>query len=66
MFEELLTPERGMVQLALRYLLDDPGTATIIPGGKSLDDYRQAIRAIELPALTPSEQKRIAELREQL
>ena len=65
-FEELLTPERGMIQLALRYLLDDAGTDTIIPGGKSLADYKAAIRATELPPLTEAEQKRIAELREEI
>jgi aryl-alcohol dehydrogenase-like predicted oxidoreductase len=62
-FEELLTPERGMIQLALRYLLDDAGTTTIIPGGKSLDDYKAAIRATELPPLTVAEKARINELR---
>lgn len=62
-FEELLTPERGMVQLALRWLLDEPTTDVIIPGGKSLEDYRQAIRATELPQLTPVEKARIEELK---
>ena len=65
-FEELLTPGRGMIQLALRYLLDDPGTTTIIPGGKSLADYQAAIRATNLPPLTGPEKTRIAELREQI
>ena len=65
-FEELLTPERGMVQLALRWLLDEPTTHVIIPGGKSLDDYRQAIRATELPALTPLIRTRIEELKDGL
>jgi aryl-alcohol dehydrogenase-like predicted oxidoreductase len=65
-FEELLTPERGMIQLALRYLLDDPGTTTVIPGGKSLADYEAAIRATELPPLTEGEKTRIAELREEI
>jgi len=65
-FEELLTPERGMIQLALRYLLDDPGTSTIIPGGKSLHDYQEAIRATALPPLTDAEQQRIAQLRRQI
>ncbi len=63
-FEELLTPERGMIQLALRYLLDDPGTTTIIPGGKSIGDYKAAIRATELAPLTEAEKSRIAGLRE--
>jgi len=58
-FEALLTPQRGMVQLALRWLLDEPTTSVIIPGGKSLEDYRQAIRATELPSLTPAERARI-------
>lgn len=62
-FEELLTTERGMVQLALRWLLDEPTTHVIIPGGKSLDDYRQAIRATELPTLTPVEMARIENLK---
>ena len=62
-FEELLTPERGMVQMALRYLLDEPTTLTIIPGGKSLEDYQAAIRATELAPLTEAERMRVAELR---
>ena len=65
-FEELLTPERGMIQLALRFLLDDPATSTIIPGGKSLHDYQEAIRATELPPLTDAEKTRIAEIRDQI
>ena len=65
-FEELLTPERGMIQLALRYLLDDAATSTIIPGGKSARDYREAIRATELPPLTVDERERISKLRELL
>jgi aryl-alcohol dehydrogenase-like predicted oxidoreductase len=62
-FEELLTPSRSMVQLALRYLLDQPTTHTIILGAKSVAEYRDAIGATELPALTEQEQRRIEELR---
>jgi aryl-alcohol dehydrogenase-like predicted oxidoreductase len=65
-FEELLAPGRGMIQLALRFLLDEPGTSTIIPGGKSLADYQAAIHATELPPLTDAERRRIAELREDI
>jgi aryl-alcohol dehydrogenase-like predicted oxidoreductase len=60
--EELVTPRRGMIQLALRWLLDEPTTTTIIPGGKSLEDYRQAVRATELPPLTSAEKARIKQL----
>jgi aryl-alcohol dehydrogenase-like predicted oxidoreductase len=62
-FEELLTPERGMVQLALRYLLDEPTTLAIIPGGKNLADYEAAIRATEIAPLAPTERARLIELR---
>lgn len=62
-FEELVSPERGMVQLALRYLLDDATTHCIIPGGKSIEDYRAAIRATELPPLTPEEKAAVERLR---
>ena len=58
-FEEFLTPQRGMIQLALRWLLAEPTTDVIIPGGKSLKDYRQAIRATKLPPLTPVEKANI-------
>jgi aryl-alcohol dehydrogenase-like predicted oxidoreductase len=62
-FAELLTPARGMVQLALRWLLDEPTTSTIIPGGKSLEAYRQALRATELPPLASAERARIEQLK---
>ena len=65
-FEELLTPDRGMIQLALRYLLDEPTTCTVIPGGKSLEDYQQAIRATEIPSLTEDERARVEALRDRL
>ncbi|HEX4083683.1 MAG TPA: aldo/keto reductase [Chthoniobacteraceae bacterium] len=65
-FEELLSSGRGMIQLALRFLLDEPGTSTIIPGGKSLHDYQEAIRAAELPPLTEAEKQRIATLRDEI
>lgn len=66
LFEELTSPQRSMTQLALRYLLDQPTTHTIILGAKSLDDFRQAIAATQLPPLAPSELQRIAQLRQQL
>lgn len=65
-FEELLTPERGMVHLALRYLLDEPTTNTIIPGGKSVEDYCRAIQATTLPRLSAEERARIEQLRDTL
>ncbi|OGV63534.1 MAG: hypothetical protein A2283_23390 [Lentisphaerae bacterium RIFOXYA12_FULL_48_11] len=61
-FEELLTPERSMVDLALRYILDEFSTSVIIPGGKSIEDYRKAVHAAEIPSLLPEERDRVKEL----
>lgn len=65
-FEELLTPERTMAKLALRYALDLPGTDSVILGAKRVADYETALAATELPPLTKGESSRVAELREAL
>lgn len=54
-FEKWVAPNRTMSQLALRYLLDELATHTIILGAKSAADYEAAIAATELPPLTPEE-----------
>jgi aryl-alcohol dehydrogenase-like predicted oxidoreductase len=62
-----LIPEGGdMVSLALRYLLDFDSTHTIVLGARSIEDYRRALRALELPRLDQKSQARIRELRERL
>jgi aryl-alcohol dehydrogenase-like predicted oxidoreductase len=65
-FEELVTTTRSMPQLALRFLLDRPTTATIILGAKTVADYESAIAATEMPPLTKAESQRLAELRASL
>jgi aryl-alcohol dehydrogenase-like predicted oxidoreductase len=55
-----------MVQVALRYLLDDPATHTVVLGAKSIDEYRDAVAATELSPLTEGERRTIAELRRRL
>jgi aryl-alcohol dehydrogenase-like predicted oxidoreductase len=65
-FEELVTASRSMAQLALRYLLDQPTTGTIILGAKTIGDYEAALAASELPALRPGECARLVELRRHL
>jgi aryl-alcohol dehydrogenase-like predicted oxidoreductase len=65
-FEELVTPSRSMVQLALRYLLDRPTTGTIILGAKTLAEYETAIAASELPGLAETENARLGALRDRL
>jgi aryl-alcohol dehydrogenase-like predicted oxidoreductase len=65
-FEELLSSSRTMPQLALRFLLDQPTTHTIILGAKSFEEYRDASRATELPSLTEQENARISVLRQHI
>ncbi len=43
-----------MAQAAIRWILDRPGAHTICLGAKSLEDYRAAIVAAELPSLDDS------------
>ncbi len=42
-----------MAQLAIRWILDQPAYHTICMGAKNIEDYRTAIAALDLPALTP-------------
>ena len=65
-FEEMVTAQRSMVQLALRFLLDELTTSTIILGAKSVDSYREAIKASECASLSAGELARIAEIKAEL
>lgn len=60
-FEQWVTPARSMTQLALRWLLDEPATHTIIIGAKTVADYAHAIAAAALPPLTPGERAGLSE-----
>jgi len=61
-FEELLKPGRPMPALAIRGVLDEPSTSTVILGAKSFDDYAAAARACDLPPLDPAERARVGEI----
>ena len=65
-FKEMITPPRSMPQLALRFLLDQPTTHTIVLGAKSFDEYRNASKATELPRLTEQETQQIVRIRQQI
>ena len=62
-FEPMVSEERSMLQLALRYVLDEPTTHTVLLGAKSETDYVQAVKATELPPLTPAERSQLEEWR---
>jgi aryl-alcohol dehydrogenase-like predicted oxidoreductase len=59
--EKFLSPARTMPRLALRWLLDKTTTHTIILGAKTVEEYRDAAGATELPPLSNSELSQIDE-----
>jgi aryl-alcohol dehydrogenase-like predicted oxidoreductase len=56
----LVTPERSMAQLAIRYSLSHPAVAAVIPGSSSPEQLEHNLGAAALPPLTEDE---IAEIR---
>ena len=51
----LATPKRSMVQAALRFVLDHPGTSSVIAGAKSRQQIEENVRSSDLPSLTETE-----------
>jgi aryl-alcohol dehydrogenase-like predicted oxidoreductase len=51
-YSKFLPKEVSMVAFSLRYLLDFTTTQTILIGGKSLVDYQEATKALELTPLS--------------
>ena len=59
-FLEKLIPEGGtMVGMSLRYLLDLEETQTILLGGKSLQNYQEALTALEMSPLSSETRSKI-------
>jgi aryl-alcohol dehydrogenase-like predicted oxidoreductase len=48
----LRTPERSMVQAALRFVLDHPGVSSVIAGAKTRQQIAENARASDLPPLS--------------
>ena len=46
--QDLVTPERSMAQLALRYALSHPAVATVVPGASSLEQLEENVGAAEV------------------
>jgi aryl-alcohol dehydrogenase-like predicted oxidoreductase len=64
--EKLAVPGRTVAQTALRWLLDQPSTHTIILGAKTFSEYRDAALATESPVMNESEKSQIDAMRLQL
>jgi aryl-alcohol dehydrogenase-like predicted oxidoreductase len=65
-FQRLVPQGSDMVGLALRYLLDFETTHSIVLGAKSAEDYRRALRALELPRLGEDVHAGIRTMRDQV
>ncbi len=59
--QKLVTPERSMAQLALRYALSHPVVATVIPGASSLKQLEENVGAAEV-MLTKGELETLRDL----
>ncbi|MDD5034948.1 MAG: aldo/keto reductase [Methylococcaceae bacterium] len=65
-YEPFLPPGVSMATFAIRYLLDHATTHSIILGGKSVEQYREALAALSLPRLDPQTHEALQKLRETL
>lgn len=53
--QPLVTPERSLTQLAIRYSLSHPAVAVAIPGASSREQLLQNLAAADVPELTAEE-----------
>lgn len=65
-YEPLVPPGSTMTAFALRYLLDFDATHTIVLGGTSLEQYREALGALALPPLDPATHVALVDIRQRL
>jgi aryl-alcohol dehydrogenase-like predicted oxidoreductase len=65
-YERLLPAGTPMSGFALRYLLDFETTHSIVLGGRSLGQYQEAVRALDLSRLDPAAHEAIRALRPRL
>ena len=52
----------GMAAFALRWIIDQPGVSTVIPGARNAEQARANVAASELPALTEEQQAAVREV----
>ncbi len=53
--QSLLDPGVSLAQFALRWVIDQPGVSTVIPGARNPDQVRQNVAAASLPPLPPAQ-----------
>ena len=53
----IVGPDVAMAQFALRWIIDQPGVSTVIPGARNADQARSNVAAADLPPLTDEQQE---------
>jgi aryl-alcohol dehydrogenase-like predicted oxidoreductase len=61
-FAALVADGATPAQYALRWIIDQPGVTTVIPGARSVEQARANAAAAELPPLDADQQRAVAEL----
>jgi aryl-alcohol dehydrogenase-like predicted oxidoreductase len=64
--EQLLDPGMTLAQFALRWVIDQPGLSTVIPGARNVEQVRQNIAAAALAPLRPDQLEGVAEVYDRL
>jgi aryl-alcohol dehydrogenase-like predicted oxidoreductase len=59
---ERVRPEVAMAQFALRWIIDQPGVTTVIPGARNAEQARANVAAADAPALTAEQQAAVREI----
>jgi len=62
----LVDPGMTLPQFALRWIVDQPGISTVIPGARSAEQARQNVAAASLPPLRPDQLEGVKEVYDRL
>jgi aryl-alcohol dehydrogenase-like predicted oxidoreductase len=64
--EEVAGPDRPLAEFALRWVIDQPGVSTVIPGARNPDQARQNAAAAASPPLTASQREGVRDVYDRL
>jgi aryl-alcohol dehydrogenase-like predicted oxidoreductase len=64
--QKLLDPGTTLAQFALRWVIDQPGVSTVIPGARNVEQVRQNVVAAALEPLRPDQLEGVAEVYDRL
>jgi aryl-alcohol dehydrogenase-like predicted oxidoreductase len=64
--KELLDPGTTLSQFALRWVIDQPGVSTVIPGARNTEQALQNVAAAALPPLRPEQLQGVEEVYDRL